>query len=562
MTAESQPGVHDSDREQRRRLYFLLLVRAAVVTVLLGSTLFFNIRSGHLDLTPTRILLYALAVTVFALTLVYALWLKKIRGSLGFHLQFQIVFDVFVASLLVYITGGIESPFTFFYALPIIQTAVFFPRRSAVLTAGLSCLLLGGLYVLENRGFLPVDLEGRLSPSPSALRVTYLLAFNYSVFLAIAWLAGSLGEQLRRTGRELQETEEEVETLVALNRDIIQSLRSGLIALDDENHISLLNPVAETILGVEAEACVGEDTLKIFQEMNHVLGAEGSSGEIQSDLPMRFEVEHRRSDGSSLPIGLTMSPLTRTDGKNIGTLVHMQDLTEIKAMEKGRKRAERLAAVGGMAAVMAHELRNPLASMSGASQMLKGVGGLDDAEKKLMDIIIRETTRLDHLLSDFLKYARPKDPQKRKVDLHDLVAQTIHSFEQRSGCSGLEIKSNLDSCAALLDPDHISQVLMNLLLNAEQATEGCGKIFVRLYGREDEEKQYWAVLEVADNGPGIPAQMRDRIMEPFVTSRQRGTGLGLAIVSQIVQAHSGRVEVEIPEDGGSLFRISLPGVSS
>ncbi len=544
----------DSDGEQRRRFYFLLIVRAAVVSALLGSSLFFNIRNGEFGLTLTNILLYALAVAVFALTVGYGIWLKKVRGPLGFHLQFQVVFDVIVASLLVYITGGIESPFTFFYALPIIQAAVFFPRRAAVLTASLGCLLLGGLYVLENRGLLPVDLEGRLGKPPGALRVTYLLAFNYSVFFAIAWLAGSLAEQLRRTGKELKQTEHEVEALVALNQDIIQSLRSGLIAVDGANRISLLNPVAEGILGVDAEQCLGLDVNEIFAEVPLI------RQEPEAFASKRLEVEHARPDGHILPIGLTLSPLTRTGGQTIGTLIHMQDLTEIKAMEKGRERAERLAAVGQMAAVMAHELRNPLASMSGASQMLKDAAGLGDAEKKLMDIIIRETNRLDRLLSDFLKYARPKEPKKKKADLSNIVSESIHSFEQRSGCSGMEIGSNLESVLAFFDPDHITQVLMNLLVNAEQATDGCGRIEVRLYGKIDEEERYWAVMEVLDDGPGISPDLEDRIMEPFVTSRERGTGLGLAIVAQIVESHGGRIEVERPERGGSLFRIMLPGV--
>ncbi len=565
MEAEFHSKSSDSRDEQRRRFFFLLVVRAAVVTALLGSTLYFNIHSGHKGLTLTRVLLYALAAAVFVLTLVYGIWIKKIRGPLGFHLQFQVIFDVIVASLLVYITGGIESPFTFFYALPIIQTAVFFPRRAAVLTAGLGCLLLGGLYVLENQGFLPVDLEGRLSPVPGALRVSYLLAFNYSVFFAIAWLAGSLADQLRQTGRELQQTEREVESLVALNRDIVQSLRSGLIALDENNRIALLNPVAETILGVYAQQCDGKDVGEVFSEMKQFLGdMDTSSGRnLESKtVPMRMEVEHKRQDGSVLPVGLTMSPLTSTDGKAIGTLVHMQDLTEIKAMEKEKKLSDRMAAVGTMAAVMAHELRNPLASMSGASQMLKDVAGLSDADKKLMDIIMRETSRLDDLLSDFLKYARPKDPKMKKGDLRDTVAETLHSFEQRSGCSGLQIESELDPCMAFFDSDHITQVLMNLLVNAEQATDGCGKIFVRSYKKVDENHRHWSVVDVSDDGPGIPPELGERIMEPFVTTRERGTGLGLAIVVQIVEAHSGVLEVQGLEKGGSLFRVMLPGVSS
>ncbi len=179
--------------EQRRRFVVMLAVRAAVVTALLGSTVFFTVRSGRPAIAPTQLILYGLAAAVFALTLGYAVWLRRSREPPGIHVQILVAFDVLAASLLVYITGGLESPFTFFYALPIVQTALFSPRRGAILTAGLSCLLLGALFVMESQGLLPVDLEGRVRIPPSTSKAVYLLAFNYLVFLAIGWLAGSLG---------------------------------------------------------------------------------------------------------------------------------------------------------------------------------------------------------------------------------------------------------------------------------------------------------------------------------------------------------------------------------
>lgn len=540
-----------AEAEQRRRFVLLLVVRAAVITALLGSTLFFSLRAGPSGYSLTRIILYALAGAVFALTAGYAVWLRLRKGNLVFHIQVQVVFDVLIASVLVYITGGLESPFTFFYALPIVQTAVFFPRRGALMTAGLSCLLLGGLYVLESQGLVPVDLEGRVRIGPSASKVVYLLAFNYAVFLVIAWLAGGLGEQLRQKGLELQQTEEEVEALVALNRDIVLSLRSGLLALDPGHRVSVMNPVAEAILGCGAKQAIGRQVVEVFPALAGFEAREVSSDSAVALL--REEVEHMRPNGVRVPVGLTLSPLTRADGENAGTLVHMQDLTTFKALEISMKRSERLAALGSMAAVLAHEIRNPLASISGAVQMLQDTAELLASERKLMDIILRETGRLDGLLSDFLSYARPKEPRLAWTDLEALVAETLQVFAQRDQAGHLRIGSELASVRARVDADQIRQVLFNLLNNAEQALEGSGEIRVVLRAQDG-----LAVLEVSDDGPGVDPQEQERVFEPFMSTKEQGTGLGLATVQQIIEAHGGRVELTCPQAGGSTFTIRLP----
>ncbi len=540
----------------RRRLLLLLGVRAAVVTALLGSTLFFALRDDRPGLASTQWIVFVLAGLVYLLSALYALWLRRPRGPLGLHLQIQTLFDVLLASVLVYISGGIESPFTFFYALPIITSAVFFNRRSAMVTAGLACLLLGGLYVLESQGLIPLDLEGRLHTPISAFKVVYLLAVNYAVFLLIAWLAGSLGEQLRRTGRELEQSEQEVEALVALNRDIVLSLRSGLVALDAAGRVSLLNPVAEEILGCAADAASGRPVEQVFPALA-VLPAEQKAEAASEQAGLRrFELDHEGPDGRRVPVGLTFSPLTRADGSPVGTLLHMQDLTRFKAMEEQMKKGERLAALGGMAAALAHELRNPLASISGSVQMLAETAGAEGAEARLREIILREARRLDALLSDFLTYARPRPPRRASTALDELVAETVDLFEKRSGAPA-RVERHLESLRALVDPDQLRQVLLNLLLNAEQAA---GEAAIAVELRPAPESGAGAAVEIAvrDQGPGVPDELRERVFEPFVSTKEQGTGLGLAIVAQIVEAHGGAMVLECPADGGSLFRIRLP----
>ncbi len=536
----------------RGRMVLMLAVRFLVVTALLGSSLFFDIRSGK-ELSSSQWLLYYVVAGFYVMTLAYGLWLRFGRAteeSLERNLQVQVLLDVGLATFLVYLTGGVESPFSFFFALPIINSAISFTRQRAMWTAGLSCLMLGALFVMENQGVLPVNLVGRVSIEPDATRVVYLLALNDSVFFAIAWLAGTLGEQLRRTGRELKATEEDLSALMALTRDIVTSLRSGLMALDEEGHVSLLNPMAEEILGCRAREALDRPGLDVFPSLEPLLDAREGGGQ---QVLNRAEVMHPREVENPLPVGLTLSPLFNADG-TVGTLVHMQDLTELKTMQASVQRAERLASLGRMAAGLAHEIRNPLASISGSVQMLRRNPEEQAVDPRLMDIILRETERLDKLLGDFLAYARPRPPRLVATRVDRIVSETVEMF--RSGLDGQDLSLDLDLAEATvaIDQDQFRQVVWNLLTNAAESLDPGGRIWVRV-AQEGEG----VTVAVADDGPGVPEEIAEHIFEPFFTSKDLGTGLGLASVSQIAEAHGGVVELGRSEAGGAEFVFRLPG---
>jgi two-component system sensor histidine kinase PilS (NtrC family) len=539
--------------EQRRRLVLIIYVRAAVVTALFGSTVVFNLWGGRPGITVTQILLFCVVLTVYAITAGYLIWLKKVRADLGLHVQIQILFDVFVATVLVYVTGSVESPFTFFYTLPVINTAVFYPRRGTFLTAGLCCLCLSALFILESQGILPVELEGRVGEPPSASRVVYLLALNYAVYFAIAWLSGYLADQLRQAGRELRRTEIDLEELAALNRDIVLSMRSGLMAVDRRGAVSLLNPVAEQILGCGKGEVLGHLATEAFPSVAPLL-LRMSAGDPK--IFQRQEVQHRRGeDGHSIPVGLTLSVLKNPDGQDAGTLIHMQDLSEQKQMEALVQKSERMAALGVMAAGIAHEVRNPLASISGAVQMLSVDEDRGGESHRLVEIVKRETERLNLLISDFLHYARPREPQPRACSVKELVEETVSVFLRSTDNGNMSVNCDLDDVKAILDPDQIRQVLWNLLCNADRAMDGSGAVAVRLLVEEGGV----VVLEVADDGPGVPGDLQGKIFEPFFTTREDGSGLGLATVSRIVEAHRGSIELKCPPGGGSRFIVKLPG---
>jgi two-component system sensor histidine kinase PilS (NtrC family) len=547
--------------EQQRRFLLVLGTRLAVAIILLIATVFFNLRSQRPVFSIDQLLLYGLVATIFLLTAVYLFFVRIGLTRWELHIVLQIVFDLFSASLLVYITGILESPFTFYFALPVVAAAIFFRRQGTFITAGISCLLLGALVVLGSRGLLLFGgMGGEGTPQPPG-RIVYLLILDYGVFFVVAWLSGYLGEQLRRTGRELRETEGNLARVSALNRDIVSSMRSGLLALDRHGNVSLLNPMAEEIIGCRAREALGKPVSEVFPSLMELL-QEVVVGRHDQIVP-REEVEHRRpTDGKTLPVGLTLSPLTHTDGSVIGTLVHMQDLSHLKQMQASMKRAERLAVVGGMAAGIAHEIRNPLASISGAVQMLHTAAYENEGERRLLEIVLRETKRLDDLLRDFLMFARPKEPQRHETQLRELIEETVEVFRHNPGEERPTFECTLENLTARVDPDQIRQILWNLLRNAADAVSADGAIRVSLDREQCYDGSSLARLSVADNGPGIPNDVRERIFEPFFSTKERGVGLGLATVLRIVEAHGGSIEVDSPQAGGSRFTVWLPGVVS
>lgn len=545
--------------EEQHRFSLLLLSRMVVVTALLLSTMFFSFRAGLSTVASTQRLLYGVAILSFALSAGYWLWLRRPRARLNNHIQLNLVVDVVVATVLVFVTGSVESPFTFFYAMPIITTAAFYSHRGTLMTATLCCVCLAALLVLERYGYLPRELDEVLKEMPEPRRVVYLLVQNFTVFFVIAWLAGYLGDQLRLAGNQLRRTEGDLERLASLNRDIVYSLRSGLLVVNDQGQVTLVNPVAEELIGKPSAQWVGARAGELFPPLLPLLPALTQNGD---SLHTRAEVSYLRpSDGRSIPIGLTLSSLRGVEGEAGGILVHLLDLTERKALQASMQRSEKMAALGAMAAGMAHEIRNPLAAISGSVQMLRSLPALTEQPRRLMEIILRETQRLDTLLADFLAFARPKEPCPRKCSLAEIVEETVAVFQHREERLKPELRCSLADVTGQVDPDQMRQVLWNLLSNAVQATDEHGHVWVTLSEDRDEAGAPWALLEVVDDGPGIPPELRERVFEPFFTTRERGSGLGLAMVSRIVESHGGSIGIRTPSEGGNAFVIRLPGVA-
>ncbi|HDL53618.1 MAG TPA: PAS domain-containing sensor histidine kinase, partial [Proteobacteria bacterium] len=270
----------------------------------------------------------------------------------------------------------------------------------------------------------------------------------------------------------------------------------------------------------------------------------------------RWEGSFTAQGGESRIMGLSISPLKEPE---MGFVVIFQDLTELRHLEEKLKKAEKLTALGQMAASIAHEVRNPLASMSGSIQILKDSLHVEDENRKLMDIVLRETGRLDYLVGDFLTYARPPTPHFQDVDLRTIIEETVRFFQSSPESASVDIDLDLPAGPAVLsvDSSQIRQILINLLKNSVDSITGSGRIGIALK-REEGKSGLETILLLSDDGSGISEDILPVLFEPFKTTKERGSGLGLAIVYQLVEAHQGRIEVQSREGVGTVISISLP----
>lgn len=560
MTSLAGGGMPTAKDILRGRLLWLMLLRMVVATILLGGAILLQLREAKSFLTAPLPGLYALIAVTYLLSLLYAFLLNKVRTleSLAYA---QIAVDLILESVLIYLTGMEESIFSSIYNLSIIAGSMLLYRRGGLITASLSSLLYGGLLDMRYYGLITSNSWGPANlSSPAGIEVFYRVVVNICAFFLVAFLSSYLAEQVRASQQELEETQSDLSELTAIHENILQCLQSGLITTDRQGRITYANKGSGGITGAGMDLLMGSHISALFPKLSKEI-----VHNLDNDEPVearRKTMDHFRPDGQKIHLGFSLTPLKSADGNVTGSILHFQDLTQTIAMEEHLKRVDRLATIGEMAARIAHEIRNPLASLSGSIQILRKELNLEGPNRRLMEIVMKETYRLDAILTDFLLFARPERPNIQDMDLSKDLRETLDLFmEQDKKGAPIELIQEIEPRLVLkADPEKMRQVFWNLLNNAMEAMPKGGKLWVKAKwapssGCQEVPK---LLLEVEDSGIGIPEDIMDQIFDPFFTTKDKGTGLGLSIVHRCLESVGGRIEVRNRPGKGACFALWIP----
>jgi two-component system sensor histidine kinase PilS (NtrC family) len=546
----------DADREahaQRRRLRILLVARVVAALVLLGSATVARLRLPDPHETDGLFLLLAV---VFALA---AVWTAAVRAmpARRWLVDAQMAADAVVVSVAVLLTGGLDSLLVPLYGLPVVAASVLQYRRGGLLVAALNTLLYGAIIALQYSvlGLGPVAHALGLAPTPlpPVEDALVTLALNGAGFAIVAWLTGYLAERVQHGDERLRQASTQIADLQAFTQCVINSLTGGLVTTDQAGKVLTLNRAGQQILGWQAEAAGGRavaDVLQLPRELVDALPRMVDSGRAR-----RVDVEYETPSGRRVDLGLTAAPLMGGAGR-VGYLFTFQDITERKRRDREVQTEKRMAAIGEMAAGIAHEIRNPLASMAGSVQVLRQDLELSAEQARLMDIVLRESRRLNDIIRSFLAYARPQRRSPQPVDVVKAVREAAALLEhgtERGPAHVMALETPEAPCYVDADEGEVRQVVWNLATNALKAMPAGGRLLFTV-----QRSAHQVRLCVRDEGVGISPAHLDHVFEPFRSGFPSGTGLGLAIVHRIVTDLGGSIDIESAPGAGTSVEVTLP----
>jgi two-component system sensor histidine kinase PilS (NtrC family) len=537
-----------------RQLRWYIAIRVvAVGSVLLAGALI-QLAAGPTaadNLPP--VFLYFLGGLTFAATLVYIALFKLLRDRYPLQAYIQFVGDLLLITGLVYYAGGIASPFSMLYLIIIAVASTLLRRRAGILVASAAYILYASLLIslytgaLHPRGLIQVV-------EPELLwRLNYNLAVHFVGFYAVALLTSYLSQHVTRAERELEEKSEDLADLQVVHRDVIESISSGLVTTDLDGIITSVNRAGLAILGPQEGELLGtpiqsSDFLSV-ERWEELTAASGQRGR------MRSEVELRRGNRITY-LGFSISQLTDAFGTLRGYIVIFQDLTRWRRLQEEVRMKDRMAAVGELAAGLAHEIGNPLAAISGSVQMLSGSATGDGPQRKLIDILLKESQRLDRTIKGFLRFARPRERLSVRFDVARQLAENfalLRNSDEVSEKHELKIDLETESAYLIADPDQVSQIFWNLTRNALRAMPEGGTL--QVIGRLVDDAYR---VQFKDNGRGMSEEQRANLFHPFQSFFDGGTGIGMAIVYRIVQEHGGHLGVDSRPGGGTTITVDLP----
>ena len=547
--------------EFKTRLRTLMLIRVLLVSLLLGAGLFIDISETEAYFGPLQSIHFSLLASIYFLTIIY-LFLFKIGRALLVLAYVQLGFDALFTALIMSVTGGMHSVFSLLFVLVIITASILLYRSGGVIIAT-ACTILYSLVVALHYWRILGPLGPSYSPPnpPSGINVLYLTCVNVLAFYVVAFLTSYLSELVQRSKTELEAKQEDFHQLESLTEGIIKSINSGVIALDHRGKIMLFNPAAEGIFKISYKEVIGkrlDETLSWFAKSANLEGKTvvGNFGCYSKFRDLSFVDEKQ----TTVHLRYSVSPLRLSPKGVFGQIIVVQDITEIKKVEQEMAKVQSLALVGELAAGIAHEIRNPMASISGSIQMLREELSHSEMHARLMDIVLKEVSRLNELVSDFLLFARPRKPSPQIFDLHQLIRETLQLFEHTPHWdSKIGVHCHLNNEMKIKsDPQLTKQILWNLLKNACEAMPSGGDLYIATSISCNGDGRTMVTLEIRDTGAGFAEESVSEIFTPFFTTKEDGSGLGLAIVKRIVEVLGGQITGENHPDGGACFKVKIP----
>lgn len=556
-----EPSAAEQQRaDALRTLTYLMLFRVALATLLLLSVLTVALTADTLDSLsgPFGRFISALLAATYLVSIGYALTLKRVRDPLRFA-YVQIGVDLLLITLLVHATGGAQSGYTFLYMVDVVAVALLPRKYVAAIVATASVVLLIGVAIFGYARLLPTIPGQTVFPWDTTRKELLLRVLIYVAgIVAVGALGISLSSQRRQVGERLVRHQQLAGDLASLHENTIRCLSSGLVTVSMEGIVTSMNEAASDILAISGAEALGRPLAARIPGLGAILAEAGPVGSIR-----RAEVDAIRPEGIVRRLGVSAAPLSDHTGQVIGRVIHFQDLTELRRMEVQVQRSERLASVGRLAAGIAHEIRNPLASISGSVEVLKSLPGADTETRQLVDIAVREVDRLNALISDLLDYARPRTEERQALDLGEVVTEIGKAFDRERREAEVRLEVDAGPGAVIEGAStQMRQVLWNLLRNAAEAMPKGGTIRMSAARRPDGAGQPEVVLSVTDTGVGIARDDLDRIFEPFFSRKAGGTGLGLATVARIVEDHRGAIDVNSEPSAGTTFTLRFPAIGA
>ncbi len=552
----------EGDPQLRQAVRAVILGRMALITLVAAMAVAFS-DSG---LSLTRHYPFAFLVVLSAGLAVAYHHAAKSGAEVNALLTTQFLVDVAVISYLLLFTGGTSSQFAPLYLLAPLMGGIFLTVRGGLLFAAAATVAYGAFYVAEVGGMvLPMayGLTERLSEP--ALRIRLIL--YVPLLFVVGAIGGAIGRSLREGRLALDEARTQLNRALFDTETILENLSSGLATIDAGGSVRHWNRAAGEIFSIPASAVQGKHYLESFGP-----GLEAFASRLRDSLERgaegtRFEVTVSTKNGRTVPLGISTSLLLGSSGERRGVIALFQDLSEVKALEERIRRGETLAAIGELSAGIAHEIRNCLNPISGSVEVLQKELKVEGENARLLDLVVRESERLEHFVSELLEYARERPLKTEIVEAAALASESIEIARRHpSAAPGKRV--SLDGPRSpvwiKVDFDQMKQVMTNLLINALEAIGESGTVTVVI--REDQRAPgAWgraggrrAVLEVTDTGEGIAPKDVNQVFEPFFSTKQGGTGLGLAIANRIVERHGGNVEVESRVGVGTTMRVWIP----